>query len=367
MALALALAVRTISFQGLECNFTYKEEVDNMKRLLLICIVLSSLFPSVSLAQDATGGNSFYEMVFGNPDQRNRARDGKDGASVGSESCDGYGGIIGGINSFFCHMEKDMGITGPGGSTKDFGSVKVRAEIAASSTTINSVTYDYVGSVWICDTGSLNCALTTNFSRAYYIAFSYNNATGVNRGYALTVPGIFDGNTNDALEIVYDIGTSSSPQTIVATAVFVSGSDTFKMRVNGSRTSSGFQLNLSGHNGSTGFRFAMSGAPPSVSGGANYYNMYYEGNGGSGSNGFYSVDNAGLAAPATGNGMCVTAIETGSSTSMTAANSSNCSSYSFAAFSYYALTASGSPNAQGLSAATILGSWQGMAANPTSL
>ncbi|MEK7358490.1 MAG: hypothetical protein AAB250_18745, partial [Bdellovibrionota bacterium] len=204
-----------------------------------------------------------------------------DGANVGSESCDGYGGLIGGINSFFCHMEKDMGITGVGGATKTFGSYKVRAEIAQTSTTINSVTYDYTGSVWIC---SSSCTVASNFSRFYFIAFSFDKAAGINKGYALNIPGMFEGNTSDAMEIVYDLGTASSSQSIEGKGIFTNGGTAHKMRVKGVKTSTSFKMNVAMHDGTNGFRFAMSGAPPSTT--SNYYNMYYEATGGSGSDGY---------------------------------------------------------------------------------
>ncbi len=331
----------------------------------LLCIALA--IPAIAKATDGSGGIQFYEMLFGGPDQRKESRNSEsEGTTVEVEACGGYGGIIGGINGFFCHMEKDMGIVGPGAATKTFGAFKVHAEIVKTPTTVNSVVYDYVGSVWMCVIASADCTKVANFNRMYYIAFSYGKTTGVNKGYALNVPGIMNGNNSDAMEIIYDLGSATVNQTIKAKASFTQGLKTYTMRALGSKTTTNMQLNMSFYDGTNGFRFAMSGAPPSATATSNYYNMYYEAAGGSGSGGFYALDTAGLAAPATANGSCLVAVESGTSTT-TSSGGSNCTSLSFGAFDYYAATASGPLSAQSLTSSSILGTWQGMAANPSAL
>ncbi len=342
-----------------------------MKKLVVLNVLLAT-FANQAHAVNGDGGIQFYEMVFGNPSQRNASRGHKDSHEVGNEACEGYGGLIGDINGFFCHMEKDMGITSPGSRTKSLGGLRVRAEILKVPTTIGGVTYAYTGSVWVCKSSSADCTLTTNFARAYYIAFSYDPLAGVNKGYALSDPGIFNGPGGNASEIIYDVGSASANQSVSGKMVFTdSGSgSTFKMRVVGQRTATAFQLNLAAFNtgASAGFRYAMAGTPPSAAGGARIYNMYYEGSGGSGTNGFYALDAAGLAAPATGNGFCGSVNETGTS-SLVTASAGNCATNAFGAFDFTALTASSalSTSAQGLSAASIIGAWQGMAANPSAL
>jgi hypothetical protein len=337
-----------------------------MKRYVICAILLGYFSPITASATDGSSGNSFFEMVFGNPDQRSQSRHNQDSDDVGSEACEGYGGLIGGINSFFCHMEKDMGITGPGSATRTFAQFKIRAEIALAQTTINSVSYNYTGSVWVCDSSAANCSLTANFSRMYYIAFSYDKTSGINKGYALTVPGSMNGHASDAMEIIYDLGSASATQSIQAKATFSNGGSTFNMRVTGVKTATSFKLNVVSFDGVNGTRFAASGTPATKTSAANYYNMYYEGSGGTGTNGFYTIDAAALAAPSTANGMCVLSSEHGSTANMANAGGS-CGSLGFQAFDYYALTASGSPSAQGLTAASILGTWQGMPLHPSAL
>jgi hypothetical protein len=336
-------------------------------KYVLMTILSFGLLPWAAHATDGSSGQGFYEMVFGDPQQRELSRGSEDGVEVGSENCDGYGGLIGAVNSFFCHMEKDMGITGVGSVTKVFGSYKVHAEIALSSTTINSVTYDYVGSVWVCDTGSADCTNVANYNRFYFIAFTFDKTAGINKGYVLNVPGLLQGDSSGAMEIVYDLGSASATQTIQGKTIFTNSGTSYNMRVLGAKTSSLFQMNVVGYGGASpaGFRFAMSGAPPSTEGGVNYYNMYYEGSGGTGSGGFYTLDAAGLSAPATSGGMCVSADESGATTDMTAASSANCSSFAFQAFDYYAATST--PSCQALTASSILGTWQSMAAHPSAL
>lgn len=313
-----------------------------------------------ALATDGSGGIGFYEMVFGDPDQRNLSRSSADGTNVADEPCDTYGGVLGGINSFFCHMEKDMGIRGVGSTTKTFGTMVIHAEIVLSSVTISGVTYDHQAEVWVCDSSSLDCTQTANFSRFDYVAFSFDKASGVNKGYAESSPNGLPGGQTGASQITYDVGSGTANQSISAKLNFSDGSNTYDMRVLAYKSSTGFQVNVVGYGASAGFRFAMSGAPPSMSGGTNYYNMYFEATGGSGTSGFYTLEAAGLAAPATNHGMCILASESGSSTGV-ASGGSNCSSYAFAAFDTY--SASGSPNAQSFTVNGILGTWQGMAAH----
>ena len=344
-----------------------------LKNTTLLLITLFGALPLNSYAADGTDGIRFYEMIFGNPDQRSASRNNEDSHSLRGEACEGYGGLLGGINSFFCHMEKDMGITGPGSVTKSFGTMIVHAEIIANSVTINTVQYSSQGKVWVCNT-QVNSDCMTNrlhYAPAYYIAFTFDRIAGINKGYALSDPGIFQGVTGNASEIIYDIGSTNQNQALSGKVVYTSGTETFKMRVLGTKTTSSFQLNLSAFSSgaSGGFRFAMAGSPPaSSSTTANVYNLYYENASGAGSNGNYVTDAALLTAPPTANGYCVSANESGSSTTVAPAAGS-CATKAFAAFDFNALTASGagSPNAQAMSAATILGSWQGMPANPSSL
>ena len=173
-----------------------------------------------------------------------------------------------------------------------------------------------------------------------------------------------NGVAGSAMEIIYDLGSASTTQSVSAKAVFVQGATTFRMRTLGTKTSTTLKMNLAFHDGTNGFRFAMSGAAPSAT--SNYYNMYYEGAGGTSSNGFYSLDAAALTAPATANGTCILAVESGSTTNTTTGGA-NCSTYSFSAFDFNSLTATGSPDAQSMTATGVLGTWQGMAANPTAL
>jgi hypothetical protein len=310
----------------------------------------------------------FYEMVFGDPDQRRLSRANAEGTNVSVEACDDYGGVLGGINGFFCHMEKDMGIRGPGAATKSFAGLVIHAEILKTATTIGSVTYDYQAEVWICNAQVNNCALLTNFNRFDYVAFSYDAAAGVNKGYALSSPNALISAGTGASEIIYDVGSASASQSVAAKLNFTDpNSVTYDMRVLGTKTASAFTMNVVGYDSThaSGFRFAMSGAPPSANGGNNYYNMYFEDASGIGSNGYYSLDVAGVSAPAQANGYCALASEQGSATGIQSATG-HCTGYNFAPFDTYSL-AGHTPNAQGFTANGILNTWQGMSAHPSAL
>lgn len=344
-----------------------------LQKIILSSLIIFTVAPEV-YAQDASAGTSIYDMVFGNPNQRKATRERNDSNDVGAESCDGYGGILGVINGFFCHMEKDMGITGVGSATKTFadtgGNMSVRAEVTLTSTTINSVTYSYLAKVWVC---SASCTSTSSFSRAFYLAFSYDTAAGVNKGYGLVSPGSFNSNqTGSAMEIEYDIGSSTATQFVRGKAIFVNNGNTFKTRILGEKSSTSLKVSVAMHNGTNGYRFAMSTTPGFSD--SKYMNMYYEGSGGAGSNGFYSLDAAGtngIGTAATGNGLCTSGVESGTSMSTSSVAASNCSALSFLAFDYASANTSAAGgaylNSGSFTAAGILGTWQSMTVNPTSI
>lgn len=339
-----------------------------IKKSLLVTAVIALAAPTVAMAQTATSGAVFYDMVFGNPNIRKAVKDRNDRNDLRAESCESYsdGSLLNIVNNFFCHMEKDMGIKGVGSVTKTFAppgqsGMTVRAEIAQTAVTINSVSYDYQGKVWVC---SASCTSAANFNRAFYIAFSYNTGSGINKGYVLTSPGSFNSSqSGSAMEIEYDIGSGTVTQSVKAKAVFVHSSATHKMRALGQKTSSSVKVNVAFHDGTNGRRFAMATSPGFTAN--KYFNMYFEGSGGGGTNGFYSLDAAGIAAPSTSNGFCVSAAETGTALAPTSVTASNCSSLSFLAFDH---TSNGAaPKVIDFTASSILGTWQGMSANPSSI
>lgn len=329
----------------------------------LFCLLLAV----PAMAGTGSDGNQFFEMVFGNPNQRKAVRDRNQSNNLNLESCEGYGGFMGAINSFFCHMEKDMAIKGVGSATKSFvgpqGSMTVRAEVTQSSPTVSGVVYTYEAKVWVC---TATCGSTGSFNRAFYLAFSYDAASGVNKGYALMEPGKFDNQTGSAMEIVYDIGTSSTTQDVAIKAVFVnSGGTPFKIRAKGQKTSTSMKMNVVMYNGTYQNRVAIATTPGEAS---KYLNMYFENSAGSGASGHYSINAAGVAsAPATANGFCASGAETGDTLSLTSASAANCSSLSFLSFDHYSTSASGTPSVEAFTSTGITGSWQGMASSPTSL
>lgn len=327
------------------------------------------LLPTAALAvSDASGGTVYYDMIFGTAKGRNAARSASQGVTVANESCDVYDVFLGSVNGFFCHLEKDLGVTGVGKATKNLQSMTIHAEVNATAITINGVAYTGQGWVWICQTAS--CTNLTQFNRAYFIAFTFDKANGINKGYVLQDPGAVTSQAaGGAMEIIYDVGSASATQTVKLRAIQSQGGGTYAMRAVGSKTSTLFDLNLAIYNsGVGGIRFAMAGTPPSASGGSsNTYSMFYE-YGSGGGTGMTASDGSGITnPPAISGGFCVSASESGATMTTTGTSSSACSSYSFSAFDYFANTASGTPSVQALTASGILGTWQGMAANPSAL
>ena len=341
-----------------------------------ICLIALAVWPRsarAGAAVEATAGNSFFELLFGTPDQENAAVENSTSNNAATENCSAYGGVVGAVDTFFCHMEQDMGITGPGAATKIYGNIEVHAEIVKTTTTIGATTYDYQGEVWVCDTSTSDCTQTANYSRAYYIAYNFDQTSGVNQGFMLTDPGAVSGSPGSmALQVSYDLGSNVSTKTISMETTFLSGTTTYNMWAKGQKTSTLMQVDVASYDSTDGgVRFAVSTAP-----GINitkYYNMYYEGSAGSGTGGYYSTDYAGItSAPPTANGLCVQADDAGSSLSSTTVTSSNCSSLPFMTFDDFSLSADGSPNVETLSTTSILTPsggtlWNGMAANPSSL
>lgn len=350
-------------------------------KVIFICAMILVFGLPASATDGSAGLNQYYQFLFGTPDQENAAISDDGVHDVSQENCDGYGGVVGVVNSFFCHMEKDMGITALGSFTKTYGNYQIHAEFSLSPVTINSHGYAYQGFVWECDTTSADCSQTSNFQRAYYIAFSNDPGGGVNDGFLITEPGLFTGQSGTALQLQYDVGSTTPNPFVQVESVFVNGTDTYSLWAYGVKSATNMQLDLAAYDttASQGYRFALSSTPDF--GDTKNFNVYYEDPSGAAtcsaaSNGYCSTDNAGIStAPAITNGLCINASDTGSTISDNVVSQSNCGALSFLQFSDYALTSSGTPNAQSLTqqtvlevtAGTISTEWNGMPATPSSL
>jgi hypothetical protein len=304
----------------------------------------------VTATAHAHGGDGFgqiFNMFFGNESDRH--------AVATCDSVDGKGGILGVVNGFFCHMEKDMGIKGvTTGVTKVMGNMSVRAVVTAGAYTVNSVNYDYNAQVWVCFSP---CASTASFSRAINFYFSYAADKTINKGQMLMNPNAFQsgGSATSALNIQYDVGTSTANKTITAKAIFVDGTVTQRIRVDGDKSA-----NLTGvtgvmHNGTNGFRFAARLDTVANTGG-----VYYEAPGATGSG--TAALNAGLAGDdKTSSSMCFSRAPSGSDWTYTP-GATGCTVKIFPADSN--ATVSGYTTASILTVSTL---WEGMTANPSSI
>lgn len=214
---------------------------------LMVLLALGSALPvETAYADGGDGFGQVFNVLFGSRDAKQKLQTCEDG---GSNS-----GLIGVVNSFFCHMEKDMGITGPtSGVTKVFndsgGAMSVRAQIIAGDVVISGVTYSHQARVWVCTTG---CTLAANFARAIYIAFSYDKDALVNKGYLLMEPDRFDGGSSSALKLIYNVGESVGTKTIVAHGKFSDGATTIRMYADGSKSSNVTSITVLMHDSTNG-------------------------------------------------------------------------------------------------------------------
>ncbi len=324
------------------------------------------LFSTQSFAGNHDGALSMFDVFFGNPNERSHARDREgDNRDVSSDNCSGYGGIIGEISGFFCHMEKDMGFTGPDAKTKVFGSMTVRAEIVKTPTSLTyngiSETYDHKAQVWVC---AASCSITTNFNRAYYIIFSYSADGTVNKGFVLNSPGIFDGRAGTAMMIQYDLGTAAASNYVNVKAVFKDNIDTFKMDGRATKLANILKVNMIFSNGSSNIG-RMAGVQDITAGKTKIYfeNTAFAGNV-NGTDGIADIDAAAQGAiSSVDTGVCLVTGSSGSSSGASAGT--GCSASAFSNFA----ASSGTVNAY-TAAAVLMATgtaWNGMAANPSSI
>ncbi len=327
----------------------------------MLIVAIFSWLPFDQAHADGRGGHGFFEMLFGSPDSRGKLND--RGSDRSKEvRCDDYDGVMGQVNGFFCHMEKDLGLTGIGSKTKVFGSFTVHAEISPVATVIFggvSYNYAYEAKVWVCQSGCTNPA---NFARAYYLAFSSSPDGTINKGFVLNSPGVFEGDAGSGMLIHYDLGANTTTRFVRTKALFIHSSRTFRMDAYGEKTATTLKLNVVGNDGTNGFRYALSTTPDFAT---KYFNMYFEQTAASGA-GTAALDASGTGAIATSAGLCTQGTESGSALSPMAVSSSNCSALTFNPFANTSATVS-SYTAAGILASDASNAWNGMAANPAAI
>ena len=234
--------------------------------------------PSIASGPGGPGGgpaqglSSMFGMFFGNPKSQRVGREAVR-RGVSAEVCEDYDGAspVGQINTILCHLEKSMGITGPGNYTKTFGETSLRAEIAEVSTSVSldgkETVYNYSAQVWACH-GS--CGSVSDFNRLFYMAFSKDSSGAASKGFLLADFGAFGGFPgSNAMKVQFDLDSSSSTQFVNAQA-FVdmsampgpsrSPSSTFTMDSRATRDSTALKINMVHSSGINGMRFAAAKA-----------------------------------------------------------------------------------------------------------
>lgn len=312
--------------------------------------LMISLF--LALPASADGGDGFgqiFNMFFGKESERK--------ALENCSAADGQGGIMGIVNGFFCHMEKDMGITGvTAGVTKVMGTMSVRAVVSAGSYSVSSVAYDYNAQVWVCHSA---CTAASGFNRAINFYFSYASDKTINKGHMLINPNAFEsgGSATSAMNLQYDVGTATVTKSITAKAIFVQGGVTQKMRIDGSKASNVVGVTGVMHNGTDGFRFASQLDTTANTGG-----VYFESPSGAAGPGMGALNSAAAGDDMTSSSMCFTRAATATDWTYTATGSTGCTVKIFPADSNAAVN--GYTTNSILTIGTL---WEGMTANPGSI
>lgn len=218
----------------------------NFKPLLSylgIAALALSLYPNTARSDGTDGFGQIFNAIFGSEEARKKSKESQD-----STKCDRDGadfGLIDAVNSIFCHLKNDMGINGVGSATKTFEQQKVRAEIAGAegvgAYTIAGIAYDYQAKVWVCSTASSACTDVSQFGKVMNLTFSYKSDNTVNKGYLVMDPVPFSGGAagSSGFSIVYDLGSAATTPSITAKVLFVQGSQTFKLRADGTKTAAG--------------------------------------------------------------------------------------------------------------------------------
>ena len=211
----------------------------HFSKILYVSVGILAFTFTISQAH-ADGGDGFkqvFKAFFGSEGARDRS------VTCDMSDSDSGEGLLEVGNSFFCHMEKDLGITGlNAGVTKIFGTKSVRAMVTAGPFTVNSISYANQAQVWVCNS---NCTSASSFNRAINVYFSYDASKTINKGDMLFDTGAFDSSFGqNGLHLVYDVGSLTSTQTISAQAVYMHEGIAQKMRMDSTKT--GNLLGLSG-------------------------------------------------------------------------------------------------------------------------
>ncbi|MBC7741096.1 MAG: hypothetical protein H7061_02785 [Bdellovibrionaceae bacterium] len=317
-----------------------------MKNIFLLVITL--LISNSVYANGSDGFGQIFNSFFGTEADK-----------VAHATCDGgegKGGIIGIVNGFFCHMEKDMGIKGvTTGVTKVFGTMSVRAVVSAGSYTVASVNYAFNAQVWVCHSA---CTATSGFNRAINLYFTALPDKTINKGHMLINPNAFEssGSATSAMNLQYDVGTGTTNKVVTAKVIFGNGSTTEKWRMDGSKSVSALGITGVMHNGTNGYRFATQLDPSTNAGG-----VYFEAPGATGTG-------TGPLSPSTSgdnlssSSMCFTRAKSSADWAYTPTGSTGCTVKIFPADSNTAV--SGYTSSSILTIGTL---WESMAANPSSI
>jgi hypothetical protein len=180
----------------------------------LITILLVAL---PAMANDGGSGfTSWYNNVWGNS-----------AARVKLAKCEAVDdanetGFVGYANNLFCHLERDLNITGPtaaGGVTGQFMfasiEVHVHVEVAGEAGSGAYNGYDHEAKMWGCAVnGPVDCTNLTDYKKFAYVTWSYNADKTVSKGVMVHDQYIQNGTTGLYIKTTWDTGTSTGTKSL---------------------------------------------------------------------------------------------------------------------------------------------------------
>lgn len=180
-----------------------------------LCALAALAFPQHLARADASqgmGSSGLFQMFLGT--------EAGEAASATCSTSSAPSGLIGLVNSNFCHLENDMGIKGAGEATKVFSgpspsggtmTVAVKCDIQA----LSGQTYADQASCWICS-GSSCSATSPDSDFNPFLSMQWTFIKGsVNKGTMIMDAGAFGGTVaQSGLNVTWDLSTTpSSPCT----------------------------------------------------------------------------------------------------------------------------------------------------------
>lgn len=184
-------------------------------------------------ASQGMGSSGLFQMFLG-------TQAGED-ASASCTNSSAPSGLLGMVNSIFCHLENDMGINGVGQATKAFSGpgpngTTMTVAIKCDVTELAAQTYANQANCWVCSgAGCGTSSPDSAFNPLLSMQWTFNKGS-VNKGTLIMDAGAFGGTAaQSGVNLKWDLSTTpSSPCTggdgcVIGNVVFTGGSTQYPM------------------------------------------------------------------------------------------------------------------------------------------